>query len=138
MELPIDIVPDNSPPRFRWQQTVHSPDGPRIVECSGQLPPGVDVKVESLIQLAKDTATERDKLQAFKDWIHTYLDRHGVPHHPPGPHGTEGCRIGDRMDWLMAQIERVQAAQVGDEEVKQPPLLPPTPSSLATSRNRSK
>lgn len=47
---------------------------------------------------------ERDKLQAFKDWVHSYLDTHGVPHHPPGTHGAEGCRIGDRMDWLMAQL----------------------------------
>jgi hypothetical protein len=44
-----------------------------------------------------------EKLQRFKDWVHNYLDRHGVPHHPPGTHGAEGCRIGDRMDWLMAQ-----------------------------------
>lgn len=47
---------------------------------------------------------ERDKLQRFKDWVHAYLDAHGVPHHPPGTHGAEGCRIGDRMDWLMADL----------------------------------
>lgn len=48
-------------------------------------------------------AAERDKLQAFKDWVHAYLDSHDVPHHPPGTHGAAGCRIGDRMDWLMAE-----------------------------------
>jgi hypothetical protein len=48
---------------------------------------------------------ERDKLQAFKAWVHQYLDAHGVPHHPPGTHGAEGCRIGDRMDWLMDRLE---------------------------------
>ncbi len=47
---------------------------------------------------------ERDKLQAFKSWVHTYLDSHDVPHHPPGTHGAAGCRIGDRMDWLMAEL----------------------------------
>lgn len=46
---------------------------------------------------------ERDKLQSFKDWVHSYLDTHGVPHHPPVTHGAAGCRIGDRMDWLMAE-----------------------------------
>lgn len=51
---------------------------------------------------------ERDKLQAFKDWTHRYLDSHGVPHHPPGTHGAEGCRIGDRMDWLMAKLETAE------------------------------
>lgn len=47
---------------------------------------------------------DRDKLQAFKDWTHRYLDAHSVPHHPPGTHGAEGCRIGDRMDWLMQKL----------------------------------
>ena len=48
--------------------------------------------------------SERDALKAFKSWVHKYLDDHGVPHHPPGTHGAEGCRIGDRMDWLMARV----------------------------------
>jgi len=45
-----------------------------------------------------------EKAEAFKAWTHAYLDAHGVPHHPPGTHGAEGCRIGDRMDWLMAKV----------------------------------
>lgn len=58
-----------------------------------------------LAELA-EARRERDKLQAFKDWVHSYLDGKGVPHHPPGTHGASGCRIGDRMDYLWA--ERVQ------------------------------
>ncbi len=50
------------------------------------------------------------KLQAFKNWTHQYLDAHGVPHHPPGTHGAEGCRIGDRMDWLMAELAKAKEA----------------------------
>lgn len=46
------------------------------------------------------------KLQAFKDWVHKYLDDHGVPTHLPGPHSAEGCRIGDRMDWVFSQLGR--------------------------------
>lgn len=53
---------------------------------------------------------ERDKLQAFKDWTHSYLDAQGVPHHPPGSHGAEGCRIGDRMDWLMGSLRDLREA----------------------------
>lgn len=55
------------------------------------------------------------KLQAFKDWVHSYLDTKGVPHHPHGPHGAEGCRIGDRMDWLMDQLSlnRAHVVEVG-------------------------
>lgn len=50
------------------------------------------------------------KLHAFKVWVHGFLDDHGVPHHPPGPHGAEGCRIGDRMDWLMAKLANAEQA----------------------------
>jgi hypothetical protein len=51
------------------------------------------------------------KLQRFKDWVHAYLDAQGVPHHPPGTHGAEGCRIGDRMDWLMDRLRKAEAQQ---------------------------
>jgi hypothetical protein len=51
---------------------------------------------------------ERDKLQAFKNWVHAYLDGKGVPHHPPGTHGAAGCRIGDRMDWVWAERDRLR------------------------------
>lgn len=51
-----------------------------------------------------------EALRRFKSWTHAYLDTHGVPHHPPGPHGAEGCRIGDRMDWLMAKLKRIEDA----------------------------
>lgn len=63
-------------------------------------------------RLRSDLATvteSRDRLQAFKDWVHNYLDTHGIPHHPPGTHGAAGCRIGDRMDWLMASLAAVTA-----------------------------
>ncbi len=49
------------------------------------------------------------KLQAFKDWTHAWLDSHGVPKEfPDGPHSKEGCRIGDRMDWLWAEMEKLK------------------------------
>lgn len=65
--------------------------------------------VEQLVADRDRLTAERDKLQAFKNWVHGYLDSHEVPHHPPGTHGAEGCRIGDRMDWLMQQIDRLKA-----------------------------
>lgn len=45
-----------------------------------------------------------DALQRFKDWVHAYLDGKGIPHHPPGVHGAEGCRIGDRMDYVFDRL----------------------------------
>lgn len=50
------------------------------------------------------TADERDKLQKFKEFVHAYLDQHGVPHgDPTNEHQKAGCRIGARLDLLFAQ-----------------------------------
>lgn len=71
------------------------------------------INAMTMICLLAASRRERDKLQAFKDWTHAYLDAQGVPHHPPGSHGAEGCRIGDRMDWFVAAL--AQARQRVDE-----------------------
>lgn len=65
--------------------------------------------LESLTCPVLIPAAELAALQRFKGWTHNYLDTHGVPHHPPGAHGAQGCRIGDRMDWLMAQRDELAA-----------------------------
>lgn len=41
---------------------------------------------------------ERDKLQAFKDYVHKRLDDAGIEKNPIGEHSKAGCRIGDRLD----------------------------------------
>lgn len=69
--------------------------------------------VARFANLCRSRAAEVERLQAYKDWTHAYLDAVGVPHHPPGPHGAEGCRIGDRMDWLMTRLNTVRAALEG-------------------------
>ena len=48
---------------------------------------------------------ERDKLAAFKAFVHARLDEGGVPTHPDGPHSKQGCRIGDRLDLLLSYFE---------------------------------
>ncbi len=57
---------------------------------------------------------ERDALQAFKDFVHQYLDEAGVPTHPEGEHSKAGCRIGDRLDILVRERDeaRVELARV--------------------------
>lgn len=66
-------------------------------------------RFESLTAELDAVQKERDALQRFKSWVHNYLDQHDVPHHPPGTHGAEGCRIGDRMDWLTSKLDTAQA-----------------------------
>lgn len=67
-----------------------------------------------VVDAVRGVLAERDKLQAFKTWVHQYLDAQAVPHHPPGTHGAAGCRIGDRMDWLIERLHR--AVEHGTEE----------------------
>jgi hypothetical protein len=40
------------------------------------------------------------KLQDFKDFVHNTLDKMDVPSDPSGPHSKEGCRIGDRLEYV--------------------------------------
>lgn len=109
-ELPIDVVPGTQPPRFRWRQTVSNPAGGiTTVNHVDRLPVTAEQAILLTIGMARgyqQAAQERDKLQAFKDWVHAYLDAQGVPKEfPDGPHTREGCRVGDRMDWLVKQLE---------------------------------
>lgn len=108
-EIPIDVVERRPGLKFRWQQPVHYLGGAKEVECVGPLPPGADEAVATLIASHQALLDENRslqvlaaKLQAFKDWVHAYLDAHGVPKEfPDGSHSKEGCRIGDRMDWVV-------------------------------------
>lgn len=54
--------------------------------------------------------TELAKLAAFKTFVHGRLDAGGVPADPPGPHRDEGCRVGQRLDWLFADRDTWKAA----------------------------
>ncbi len=67
--------------------------------------------------IAKITA-ERDKLAAFKAYVHKRLDDAGVPVDPESSHKAEGCRIGGRLDLVFAerdtlreQLERIKTGE---------------------------
>lgn len=51
-----------------------------------------------------------DKLQAFKDFVHYRLTQAGVTENPNGPHTAEGCRVGDRLDELIAERDKLREA----------------------------
>lgn len=48
---------------------------------------------------------ERNKAETWKTYVHEYLDKRGVPKEfPEGKHTKEGCRIGDRLDYVFDQL----------------------------------
>jgi hypothetical protein len=54
----------------------------------------------------EDVRAERDALRRFKEYVHRRLDEAGVPHDPqPEINELTGCRIGCRLDWLLAKTE---------------------------------
>lgn len=63
-------------------------------------------------ELAKVTA-ERDKLKKFKEYVHARLDAAGVPTDPDSPHKAEGCRIGGRLDIVLAGARAVEMCIAG-------------------------
>lgn len=80
MNLPIDIVANTSPPRFRWRQTVETPVGTRVQEYDGVLPPSMEQAVEALVQIAKQL--EKDNAALVKE---NALLKAGVPNNAPTP-----------------------------------------------------
>lgn len=72
--LPIDIVPNTHPPKFRWKQAASTPLGPRIVDCEGELPASVESAVAELITLAKSQAQEIVGLRRTVENITAQLD----------------------------------------------------------------
>lgn len=56
---------------------------------------------------------ELTKLREFKTYVHKRLDEARVPANPQPPkHALEGCRIGDRLDWALGRMERIDRAPV--------------------------
>lgn len=67
----------------------------------------------SLCECEKKLITTRQRLEAaeaFKTWVHSFLDGKGVPHDPdPEENARCGCRIGGRMRWLFAKLATAEA-----------------------------
>lgn len=68
-----------------------------------------DIQRQSWERRVAEIESERDALRKFKEWVHAYLDAKGIPTHPDGPHSKDGCRIGDRMDLVFAELDQLKA-----------------------------
>ena len=53
MKLPIEIIPNTNPPRFKWEQVFDATGNPRIVQCEGVFPASMESAVAALIGYAK-------------------------------------------------------------------------------------
>lgn len=73
MNLPIDIIPGTNPPKFRWRQTVSTPNGLRVVDHTGNLPPTVEGAVLLLITLARQWSFELADQKKETEGLHAQL-----------------------------------------------------------------
>lgn len=62
-ELPIDVILNSVPPKFRWRQTVSTPLGSKTVMCEGALPPAIEDAVVGMILLVKARGMEIEALK---------------------------------------------------------------------------
>lgn len=61
----------------------------------------------------RDAAVEaKQKAEAFKTWVHAFLDSKGVPANPdPDGNANHGCRISGRMQWVFERLEATKGTQ---------------------------
>lgn len=76
VELPIERVPNTSPPRFRWRQHVEALGGARMVEHEGTVPPTLESALIQLIVLAKQQARDIDNLQRMAEELTRQVAEH--------------------------------------------------------------
>jgi Domain of unknown function (DUF3850) len=57
------------------------------------------------------------KLEDFKGYVHQRLDQEFIPANPPGEHADEGCRIGQRLDWLFNYVKQLENKVGSDRQV---------------------
>lgn len=63
MQLPIDLIPGTTPPRFRWRRKVDTVVGVVDVEHEGCMPSSVEDSVVKLLDMTKKLAKDNDELR---------------------------------------------------------------------------
>lgn len=72
-----------------------------------QVQPNTGMPVQAALVHAE---AQREKLAAFKAFVHEFLDRNGVPTDPPGKMREEGCRVGQRLKYLADERDSAREA----------------------------
>lgn len=106
------------------------PELPQAVHCSGcgtQLHAEDSLKAGACLRCRlKFALAERDKLQAFKTFVHVRLDEMGVECDPESVHKAAGCRIGGRLDIVAARLEALKEWEQVNEKLKELATVPAT------------
>lgn len=63
MKLPIDLIPNSHPPRFRWVQVVRTLGISTAVTHTGTLPTNVEDAVAKLVMMCKSQQEEIEVLR---------------------------------------------------------------------------
>ncbi len=63
MQLPIDIIPNCKPPRFKWKQVLTTPNGTRVVVYDGAVMLTLEGALVDLIELAKQQYADNVELR---------------------------------------------------------------------------
>lgn len=82
MNLPIEMVPDSNPPRFRWRRVVDTPLGSKVITCEGSLPASVEGPVATVIGIVQQLHYENNRLKAELNALRATLQ-----HTPAGKKG---------------------------------------------------
>lgn len=94
-KLPIDVIPNTNPPRFRWMKIFDKHTHPRKVQCEGVLDPSVEEAVLALIEYAKDLEKGCEAALKRISALEEELTQRPTPRPAPGmpiPQGGTGKR----------------------------------------------
>lgn len=69
MNLPIELVPNTSPPVFRWRQLVETLGGKQVIEHQEAVSPTMEVALVRLISAANQLAMENAALRGQVDGL---------------------------------------------------------------------
>lgn len=82
-DLPITLVPNTDPPRFRWRQVVSHLGGTATVDHEGTMPPTIEVALALTIGIARQALHECAMLRGECDGLRDRLAEADDPPEAP-------------------------------------------------------
>lgn len=103
--------------KLHAEQTENEDGRAKLVECENIFDRlRTELPIPDGVGLVDFVLGMRDQIAAgtkFKTFVHATLGTMDVPPDPPGKHRDEGCRVGQRLEWLQADRD-AQTARVKD------------------------